>query len=194
MGPVHQLNQTQLNYLLSAYRVGLLAMETLARRVHDDRPQAKYARNPPYGEDVKWLLGVAKKLGTSYLQEFCMCTVNSVASPFVLYEIVTDTAHHLTRSSSATVSMPVRSHVLTPLIQKCQQMFIACTHTKMYHITPAEYDEFINILRSARMAFMLTPGGMVQFTELLHSLRRSKSCKKDLWQRISNLVSTTPPI
>ncbi|CAN7993338.1 unnamed protein product [Ixodes hexagonus] len=189
-----QLNQTQLNYLLSAYRVGLLAMETLARRVHDDRPQAKYARNPPYGEDVKWLLGVAKKLGTSYLQEFCICTVNSVASPFVLYEIVTDTAHHLTRSSSATVSMPVRSHVLTPLIQKCQQMFIACTHTKMYHITPAEYDEFINILRSARMAFMLTPGGMVQFTELLHSLRRSKSCKKDLWQRISNLVSTTPPI
>ncbi|KAL3180375.1 hypothetical protein MRX96_008940 [Rhipicephalus microplus] len=74
--------------------------------------------------------------------------------------------------------MPIRSHVLTPLIQKCQQMFIACTHTKMYHITSVEYDEFINTLRSARAAFMLTPGGMVQFTELLHSLRRSKSCKK----------------
>lgn len=52
-----------MQYLLAAYRVGMLAMETLARRVHDDRPQAKYARNPPYGEDVKWLLGVAKKLG-----------------------------------------------------------------------------------------------------------------------------------
>lgn len=52
-----------MGYLLAAYRVGMLAMETLARRVHDDRPQAKYARNPPYGEDVKWLLGVAKKLG-----------------------------------------------------------------------------------------------------------------------------------
>lgn len=55
-----------MTYLLSAYRVGMLAMETLARRVQDDRPQAKYARNPPYGEDVKWLLGVAKKLGKSY--------------------------------------------------------------------------------------------------------------------------------
>ncbi|XP_077534484.1 zinc finger SWIM domain-containing dorado isoform X3 [Haemaphysalis longicornis] len=194
VGQVHQLNQTQLNYLLSSYRVGLLAMETLARRVHDDRPQAKYARNPPYGEDVKWLLGVAKKLGTSYLQEFCICTVNSVASPFILYDIVTDTAHHLSRSSSASLSMPIRSHVLTPLIQKCQQMFIACTHTKMYHITSVEYDEFINTLRSARAAFMLTPGGIVQFTELLHSLRRSKSCKKDLWQRINNMVSSSPPI
>lgn len=38
-------------------------METLARRVHDDRPQTKYARNPPYGEDVKWLLNIAVKLG-----------------------------------------------------------------------------------------------------------------------------------
>ena len=34
----------------------MLAMETLATRVHDDRPQAKYAANPPYGDDVKWLL------------------------------------------------------------------------------------------------------------------------------------------
>ncbi|XP_064457941.1 zinc finger SWIM domain-containing protein 8 homolog [Ornithodoros turicata] len=193
---ISQLNQTQLNYLLSAYRVGLLAMETLARRVHDDRPQAKYARNPPYGEDVKWLLRVAKKLGTSYLQESCTCTVNSVASPFVLYEIVVDTAHHLARSGSTALSVPLRSHVLTPLIpliQKCQQMFIACTHTKMYHITPAEYDEFISILRNAREAFLLTPGGMAQFMELVQSLRRSKSCKKELWQRITNAVATNPP-
>ena len=64
---LQQLNQRQLGYLLSAYRVGMLAMETLARRVHDDRPQAKYARNPSYGEDVKWLLSVAKKLGKTYI-------------------------------------------------------------------------------------------------------------------------------
>ena len=59
--PVH--NPAQLNYLMIAFRVGMLALETLARRVHDDRPQTKYARNPPYGEDVKWLLGIAIKLG-----------------------------------------------------------------------------------------------------------------------------------
>lgn len=58
-----QFSQAQLRYLLAAYRVGMLALETLARRVHDDRPQAKYARNPPYGEDVKWLLRIAKHLG-----------------------------------------------------------------------------------------------------------------------------------
>ena len=56
-------NTAHHHYLLAAYRVGLLAMETLARRVHDDRPQTKYARNPPHGEDVKWLLTIAMKLG-----------------------------------------------------------------------------------------------------------------------------------
>lgn len=58
-----QFSQIQLRYLLSAYGVGMLALDTLARRVHDDRPQAKYARNPPYGEDVKWLMRISKHLG-----------------------------------------------------------------------------------------------------------------------------------
>ena len=38
------VNQTQLRRLLAAYRVGMLALETQARRVHDDRPQNKFGR------------------------------------------------------------------------------------------------------------------------------------------------------
>ena len=49
-------------YLMSAYRVGMVALETLGRRVSEDRPQTKFTRNPSYAEDVKWLLSVAKKL------------------------------------------------------------------------------------------------------------------------------------
>ena len=64
--------------------------------------------------------------------------------------------------------------------------FVQCTHQRMNHITPAEYDEIVNIICSARNAFYMTPGGLVQFNELLQSLRRTKSCKKDLWQRIVN--------
>ena len=62
-GSSHIQNPVQANYLQAAFRVGMLALDTLARRVHDDRPQAKYARNPPNGEDVKWLLGISMKLG-----------------------------------------------------------------------------------------------------------------------------------
>lgn len=120
----HQFSQTQLKYLLSAYNVGMLALETLARRVHDDRPQAKYARNPPYGEDVKWLLRISKRLGTQYLHQFCVCAVNSIVSPFILHEVAIESAYYLARSNSnnsAIVLQHLRSALL-PLVQKCQQM------------------------------------------------------------------------
>ncbi|KAB7501706.1 Zinc finger SWIM domain-containing protein 8 [Armadillidium nasatum] len=88
----------------------------------DDRPQAKYARNPPYGEDVKWLLGVAKKLGTQYLHQFCLCSVNSVVSPFVLYDLAVEVAAYLSRNSPPLYHQPLRSPILQPLVQKCQQI------------------------------------------------------------------------
>lgn len=112
---------TQLRYLLAAYNVGMLALETLARRVHDDRPQAKYARNPPYGEDVKWLLRISKKLGTQYLHQFCVCAVNSIVSPYVLHDVAIESAHYLARNNPTLVMQHLRS-ALTPLVQKCQQM------------------------------------------------------------------------
>lgn len=101
----------------------MLAMETLARRVHDDRPQAKYARNPPYGEDVKWLLRISKKLGSQYLHQFCVCAVNSIVSPFVLHDVAIESAHYLGRNNHQLVMQHLRS-ALTPLVQKCQQMYV----------------------------------------------------------------------
>ncbi|CRK90648.1 CLUMA_CG004349, isoform A [Clunio marinus] len=183
----HQFSPTQLRYLLQAYNVGMLALETLARRVHDDRPQAKYARNPPYGEDVKWLLRISKRLGTQYLHQFCICAVNSIVSPFILHEVAIESAHYLARSNSnnsALVMQHLRSALL-PLVQKCQQMYIQCIHTKLYHLTVADYEEFTNTILSARAAFQITPEGHNQFKDWIQSIRRSKSCKKELWTQIN---------
>ena len=183
-------NPAQLNYLSAAFRTGMLAMETLARRVHDDRPQTKYARNPPYGEDVKWLLNIAVKLGTNYIQQFCMSAVNAVVSPFVLYDIALEAAHVLARNNPTIAQNHLRSTILNPIIQKCLQMFIQCAHQRIHHINQADYDDFVSTVCSARNAFCLTQGGMIQFQELLQSLRRSKSCRKELWTRIVNGLAT----
>ena len=66
---VVSVGDIRINYLLAAFRVGMLAMETLAKRkrVDDDRPHDKYGRNPPHGEEVKWLLGVSCRLGINFL-------------------------------------------------------------------------------------------------------------------------------
>ncbi|XP_019639410.1 PREDICTED: zinc finger SWIM domain-containing protein 8-like [Branchiostoma belcheri] len=171
-------------YLHSAYRVGMLAMEMLARRAHDDRPNTKFARNPPYGDSVKWLLGLAMKLGQTYLQQFCVSAVNGIFNPFVLQDIAIEAAHFMSRTNHSQVANNLRSPILSPIVQKCLQMYRQCLHQKLFHITPTDYDEFVGIVRTARGAFCMTPGGMVQFNELLQSLRRSKSCKRELWQRI----------
>ena len=66
--------------------------------------------------------------GTDYLQQFCVVTVNSVVSPFVLHEIAVEAVHFFayTGSTPPTPYMQhftsQRSRVLTPLIQKCHQM------------------------------------------------------------------------
>lgn len=183
----HQFNQTQLRYLLTSYRVGMLALETLARRVHDDRPQAKYARNPPYGEDVKWLLRISKHLGTQYLHHFCVCVVNSIVSPFVLHDVAIEAAQYLSRNNPSLVMQHLRT-ALTPLVQKCQQMYIQCMHQKLYHLTAGDYEDFVSIVCTARAAFQITPDGSTQFKEWLQSIRRSKSCKKDLWTQINTAL------
>lgn len=51
--------------------------------------------------------------------------------------------------------------------------YIQCLHQKLYHLSAAEYDEFINIVMSARAAFLITPEGAQQFKEWLQSIRRS---------------------
>ncbi|XP_053685785.1 zinc finger SWIM domain-containing protein 8 homolog [Sabethes cyaneus] len=185
----HQFTPTQLRYLIAAYNAGMLALETLARRVHDDRPQAKYARNPPYGEDVKWLLRISKRLGTQYLHQFCVCAVNSIVSPFVLHEVAIESAHYLSRNNPGLVMQHLRTP-LAPLMQKCQQMYIQCIHQKLYHLTVADYEEFTSTILSARNAFQITPEGTAQFKDWLQSIKRSKSCKKELWTQINAALNS----
>lgn len=74
-----------------------------------------------YGDDVKWLLQVSKKLGTQYLYQFCVCVVNSIASPFVLHGVAIEVTHYLARNNPNMFIQHLRS-AMTPLVQKCQQM------------------------------------------------------------------------
>ena len=154
---------------MSAYRVGIMALETLGRRVSEDRPQTKFTRNPPYAEDVKWLLGVAKRLGLGCLQNFLMCVMATVVSPFILQDLTWDCGCFLAAVpgpgsansvlSQHQVSLAVQQirtqPYLTSLVQKCYQMYYQCIHQRLYHLTPAEYEDFTAIILHARKVKIL---------------------------------------
>ena len=92
-------------YLLSSFRVGMLALETLGRRVSEDRPQNKFTRNPSYADDVKWLLNVAKKIGLPYLQNFLMCVMATVVSPYLLQVIFMQICLEVSKINQETWSL-----------------------------------------------------------------------------------------
>jgi hypothetical protein len=58
------------------------------------------------------------------------------------------------------------------LISPCFCRYIQCMHQKLYHLTTADYEDFVNIVCSARAAFQITPEGNTQFKEWLQSIRR----------------------
>lgn len=50
--------------------------------------------------------------------------------------------------------------------------YIQCIHTKLYHLTVADYEEFTSTILSARAAFQITPEGYNQFKDWLQSIKR----------------------
>ncbi|XP_051815861.1 zinc finger SWIM domain-containing protein 8 isoform X2 [Acanthochromis polyacanthus] len=182
------ISQQGLHYLHSAYRVGMLALEMLGRRAHNDHPN-NFSRSPPYTEDVKWLLGLAARLGVNYVYQFCVGAAKGVLSPFVLQEIIMEA---LQRLNPAHIHAHLRTPAFHQLVQRCQQAYLQYIHHRLIHLTPADYDDFVNIIRSARGAFCLTPMGMMQFNDVLQNLKRGKQTK-ELWQRISLEMATFSP-
>ncbi|XP_062851599.1 zinc finger SWIM domain-containing protein 8 [Trichomycterus rosablanca] len=184
----HPVSQQGLHYLHSAYRVGMLALEMLGRRAHNDHPN-NFSRNPPYTEDVKWLLSLAARLGVNYVYQFCVGAAKGVLSPFVLQEIIMEA---LQRLNPAHIHAHLRTPAFHQLVQRCQQAYLQYINYRLIHLTPADYDDFVNIIRSARGAFCLTPVGMMQFNDVLQTLKRGKQTK-ELWQRISLEMATFSP-
>ncbi|XP_077350528.1 zinc finger SWIM domain-containing protein 8 isoform X2 [Festucalex cinctus] len=185
----HQpISQQSMHYLHSSYRVGMLALEMLGRRAHNDHPN-NFSRSPPYTEDVKWLLGLASRLGVNYVYQFCVGAAKGVLSPFVLQEI---TMQALQRLNPAHIHAHLRTPAIHQLVQRCQQSYLQYIHHRLIHLTPADFDDFVNIIRSARAAFCLTPVGVMQLNDVLQNLKRGKQTK-ELWQRISLEMATFSP-
>ncbi|XP_064790343.1 zinc finger SWIM domain-containing protein 8-like isoform X7 [Oncorhynchus masou masou] len=114
------ISQQGLHYLHSAYRVGMLALEMLGRRAHNDHPN-NFSRSPPYTEDVKWLLGLAARLGVNYVYQFCVGAAKGVLSPFVLQEIIMEA---LQRLNPAHIHAHLRTPAFHQLVQRCQQAYL----------------------------------------------------------------------
>lgn len=62
------------------------------------------------------------------MHQLCVCAVNSIVSPFVLHDMALEAAHYLSPDNHyGTNGGMVMQHLrttLTPLVHKCQQMWV----------------------------------------------------------------------
>jgi hypothetical protein len=54
------------------------------------------------------------------------------------------------------------------------------THSRLTHISPRHYGDFIEFLGKARETFLLAPDGPIQFTSLIDNMKMVYKGKKKL--------------
>ena len=195
-----QQQQTDPNhrqYLLNAFRVGMLAMNTLAlerarqNHAHIERRSEQNHPTPRYGEDVKWLLKIALKLGNAELQEFVTTATAVIVNPYLLHSLAFNIYNVSQNNPNGSSSnQMLRLPFVQSLMQKCLHAYTRCVHSKMAHMTTNnDIDELTSLMKHARSAFLFM-GNTSDYQGLMNFVKTSKKCKKDvyprLWQAIQN--------
>ncbi|KRX18110.1 Zinc finger SWIM domain-containing protein 8 [Trichinella nelsoni] len=184
-------------YLHAAYRVGMLAMKTMERRNAEDRTYVKFSPNPPYGDDVKWLLQVCRVLGLEYVQSFCSAACRYVVSPFIFYELTADVASFLT-NKIASVPSAISPYLPPVYSDPYFYNLVSCTVTSFYRVAlqkislprilANDVEDLCTLVRTAKTAFSYLPDGESQFHNFMQTLRKQQKCKKDIWYQIVNAI------
>ena len=69
---------------------------------------------------------------------------------------------------------------LSLLIEGTIDSYITTTHSRLVHISPRHYSDFIEFLGKARENFLLAPNGSERFKHLVESMKVSYKGKKKL--------------
>lgn len=177
-------------YLENSYRVGMRALKALTNRMPDTRPEVRFNPIPPCSEDIRWMLALAASLGPSYLKNFCKVVHKAVDSPYLLHDLALEAARHFALFNPAHLASYLKSPSVIPIVQKALAAYSEMVQHKLYTLQPKGYQDFVDLLRRARSAFCMAPGGMARFNEILDLVRKTYPKKGELWKRIMNGLST----
>lgn len=196
----------------------MLAMNTLAlerarqNHAHMERRSEQNHPTPRYGEDVKWLLKIALKLGkylfcsvnfrnmktdffshlgNAELQEFVTTATAVIVNPYLLHSLAFNIYNVSQNNPNGSSSnQMLRLPFVQSLMQKCLHAYTRCVHNKMAHMTTNnDIEELTSLMKHARSAFLFM-GNTSDYQGLMNFVKTSKKCKKDvyprLWQAIQN--------
>ncbi|KAK7895508.1 hypothetical protein WMY93_020833 [Mugilogobius chulae] len=165
-------------YPMRAYKLATLALTHLNLSYNQD--------THPAINDVLWACALSHSLGKNELAAVIPLVVKSVKCATVLSDILRRctltnpgmVALHSRRNSGKIMSLDKAP--LRQLLDATIGAYINTTHSRLTHISPRHYSEFIEFLSKARETFLMAHDGHIQFTQFIDNLKQIYKGKKKL--------------
>ncbi|XP_044736149.1 zinc finger SWIM domain-containing protein 4-like isoform X2 [Chrysoperla carnea] len=187
-------------YPTRAYKLAMLAMKNVHLAYNQD--------THPAINDIHWACALSHSLGKHELTNMIPLLVKNVQCATVLSDILrrcsmtapgmscphpppgaapleTGSKHHGPphRRTGCTGSIKPLSYDRPPLRQLLEAAiaaYINTTHSRLTHISPRHYGDFIDFLSKARDTFIMAHDGHAQFTQLVENMKVAYKGKKKL--------------
>lgn len=161
-----------------AFRLALLAMKGLhVPYNHDSHPAVA---------DIHWACALAHSLGRAELASMVPIVVKNVECASVLADILrscTIASPGMGCLDGKRRTLKSLSYDKAPLKQLMDQTILAyiqCSHSKLSHISPRHYADFIDFLSKARDTFLLAHDGHLKFTQFIENMKLVYKGKRKL--------------
>lgn len=166
-------------YANRAYKLALLGMKGVHLQYNQDAH--------PAISDIHWACALAHSLGRTELANLVPLLVKNVQCATVLSDILrrcsmaAPSLSHLDAAKRRCVKpLSLDRPPLRPLLEAAISAYINTTHSRLTHISPRHYGDFIEFLSKARETFLLAHDGHLQFNRLIDNMKVAYKGKKKL--------------
>nr|XP_054320211.1 zinc finger SWIM domain-containing protein 4 isoform X2 [Pongo pygmaeus] len=162
---------------LRAYKLATLALAQLSIAFNQD--------SHPAVNDVLWACSLSHSLGRHELSAIIPLIIRSIHCAPMLSDILrrwTLSAPGLGPLGARRAAKPLGADraPLCQLLDAAVTAYITTSHSRLTHISPRHYGDFIEFLGKARETFLLAPDGHLQFAQFLENLKQTYKGKKKL--------------
>ncbi|XP_036089720.1 zinc finger SWIM domain-containing protein 4 [Rousettus aegyptiacus] len=162
---------------LRAYKLATLALAQLSIAFNQD--------SHPAVNDVLWACSLSHSLGRHELSAIVPLIIRSIHCAPMLSDILrrwTLSAPGLGPLGARRAAKPMGTDraPLCQLLDAAVAAYINTSHSRLTHISPRHYGDFIEFLGKARETFLLAPDGHLQFAQFLENLKQTYKGKKKL--------------
>ncbi|CAO1393064.1 unnamed protein product [Diamesa hyperborea] len=170
-----------------AYNLAILAMKNVHLAYNQD--------SHPAINDIHWACALSHTLGKAELSKIIPLVVKNVQCATVLSDILRRcsvpnpglshfSGHHRGNNMRSCTKLSYDREPLNQLLEAAVAAYVNTTHSRLSHISPRHYGDFIDFLSKARDTFVLARDGPAHFSRLIENITIAYKGKKKLVRQV----------